>query len=80
MDAKQYQNAAGKDAARRVVEMAGTTWRYWQHFVTGHKRPGPDLARRLIKASEQVTPGTVMTLDALLVPMDKLRARSKNSS
>jgi hypothetical protein len=80
MNAKEYQNAAGKEAARKVVAMAGTTWRYWQHFVTGHKRPGPDLARLLIDASEQVTPGTVMTLDALLVPIDKLRTRSRKSS
>lgn len=75
MNAKEYEHMAGIEKAEQVVRMAGTKWSYWRHFCTGHKRPGVDLARKLVKASEFVTPDTPMTLDALLTPIDQLKGR-----
>ena len=75
MNAKEYENTTGVENAQRVVELAGTKWSYWRHFCTKHKRPGPDLARKLVDASLSVTPDSPLTLDALLTPIENLRGR-----
>lgn len=73
MDAREYRATAGLEATRKVAAMAETKWSYMKHILSGHKRPGVDLARRLIAASEKVTPDKVMTLDALLKPSEELK-------
>lgn len=75
MNAKEYQLRVGIDKTKDVVEMAGTKWSYWQHFTTGHKRPGYDLAKKLVKASQYVTPETPLTIDGLMTPIEQLRGR-----
>lgn len=63
MDALEWWKSVGSPQARQAVEAAGTSWEYFQHIAHRRKRPGPDLARRLIAAS-----GGAMTLDELLFP------------
>lgn len=75
MNAREYEHMVGAEKAQKVAEMAGTKWRYWRHFVNGYKRPGYDLARRLVKASEYVTPDTPLSVEGLMVPADQLRGR-----
>lgn len=76
MKAREYEAAHGKDAARKVVDLAGTKWSYWRHFCNNEKRPGSDLARKLVAASELVTPKAPLTLNDLLTPSDELKGRT----
>lgn len=66
MDAMQWWRAVGTAQAREAVLAAGTSWDYFTHIAHKRKRPGPDLARRLIVAS-----GGLLTLDELLFPADQ---------
>lgn len=68
MNAMEWWRAVGTQAARDAVEQAGTSWGYFQHIAHRRKRPGPDLARRLIDAS-----GGALTLDELLFPGEQRR-------
>lgn len=76
MNATEYEKTHGVERSKLVVELAGTKWSYWRHMVNGVKRPGPDLARKLVKASERVTPETPLTLDKLLTPKELLKGRA----
>lgn len=63
MDAMSWWRAVGTEQARQAVIAAGTSWEYFQHIAYYRKRPGPDLAWRLIEAS-----GGQLSLDKLLFP------------
>lgn len=63
MDARTWWKSVGTEKARVAVEAAGTNWEYFKHIAAGRKRPGADLARRLVEAS-----GGALTLDGLLFP------------
>lgn len=63
MDAMAWWRLVGTEQARAAVLSAGTSWEYFQHIAYYRKRPGPDLARKLIEAS-----GGLLTLDKLLFP------------
>lgn len=52
MDAKQFLDEFGRDAATRVAESAGSNYAYFSQLAYGHRRPSVDLAERLIEASE----------------------------
>jgi len=56
----------GTAHCRAAVERAGTTWAYCLHIAHKRKRPGPDLARRMVKES-----GDVLSLDLLLFPLSE---------
>lgn len=72
MDAMSYWKMVGSSEIRRVVEEAGTSYAYWTHIAHKRKRPGPDLARRLVAAS-----GGALTLDELLFPSEEKRSPSR---
>lgn len=69
MDAMTFWKMVGSSEVRRVVEEAGTTYAYFTHIAHKRKRPGPDLARRLVAAS-----GGALTLEELLFPGSEKRA------
>jgi hypothetical protein len=66
MDAKEWWHKVGTPEAKRVIEEAGTSWEYFNHICNKRKRPGVELARRLIAAS-----GGALTLDELLFEKPK---------
>ena len=51
-----------------MLQRAGTTYDYWKHICNLRKRPGADLARRLVKES-----GNELCFDKLLFPRELLR-------
>ena len=51
-----------------MLERAGTTYDYWKHICNLRKRPGADLARRLVKESSGE-----LCFDKLLFPRELLR-------
>lgn len=65
MDAMTWWRSIGTQQAKPAVEQAGTSWAYFCHIAHRRKRPGPDLARKLIAAS-----GGALTLEELLFPRD----------
>jgi hypothetical protein len=73
MDAMTYWKAAGRNTVLQLCNKAGTSYGYWKQFCNRRKRPGVDLARRLVAASAELTPKMVLSLDALLIPKDAIR-------
>jgi hypothetical protein len=67
MDAYTWWNKLGTDACRPIVEAAGTSWAYFVHIAHKRKRPGPDLARRLVEGSKGK-----LKLDKLLFPKSEM--------
>lgn len=59
MDAKSFYEKHGEEACARVADRAGTKWAYFKQFVSGHRRPSPDLATQLVRASQEEYPGAV---------------------
>ena len=51
MNAKQYLNLYGWKRCEEVAKAAGTNRAYFSHIAHGHRRPGVDLAIRLVEAS-----------------------------
>lgn len=76
MDAKTFLEKHGKEIAEEVAEAAGTNYAYFSQIAYGHRRPGVDLARDLVKASAKKFPRTADQLDfeSLLVPPKKRAA------
>ena len=60
MDALTFLKTAGKAEAERVARAAGSNYVYFSQIAYGHRRPSPDLARKLSEAS-----GGKMTLPKL---------------
>jgi hypothetical protein len=54
MDAKAFLERHGKEKCVRVAILAGTNWPYFSQIAYGHRRPSPDLARKLVSASAAV--------------------------
>lgn len=52
MNAKQFLESFGKSEAERVAVEAGSNYAYFSQIAYGHRRPSPDLAERLVKASD----------------------------
>lgn len=76
MNASEYEATHGKERSKLVVDLAGTKWSYWRHLCNNAKRPGVDLARKLIDASKRVTPEKPLTLDKLLTPGEEIKGRT----
>lgn len=51
MNAKQFIDLKGKEAAEAVAIQAGTTIEYLRQIALGHRRPSVALAKRLVAAS-----------------------------
>jgi len=68
MDAKAFLQKHGRDKAERVALMAGTNYAYFSQIAAGHRRPSPDLARRLVSASAGVVrkPAEQLDFESLL--------------
>lgn len=68
MEAGAFLEKHGKDIAQRVAKLAGTNYAYFSQIATGHRRPSPDLARRLVSASAAVvrSPKDQLDFDSLL--------------
>lgn len=47
-----YWRTFGTEQSRQMVERAGTSWAYFVHIAHKRKRPGVDLAHRLVGASD----------------------------
>jgi hypothetical protein len=60
MDAMTFLKEAGRDAAEQVARAAGTNYVYFSQIAYGHRKPSPNLARRLVEAS-----GAKLTLAGL---------------
>lgn len=72
-----YWQKVGTEKAMKVVKEAGTEWSYWKHIAHNRKRPGADLARRLVEASRKITPKHRLTLNELLTPREQIKGRVK---
>lgn len=70
MDARAFLDKHGKEICVRVAKLAGTKWVYFSHIAYGHRRPSPDLARRLVAASAGVVrkPDDQLDFESLLPP------------
>lgn len=70
MDAKAFLEKHGKERCERVARLAGTNWPYFSQIAYGHRRPSPDLARRLVSASAAVVrrPADQLDFESLLPP------------
>jgi len=64
----QFRDRYGLAITQGVCIKAGTTYDYFKHICNQRKRPGVDLARRLVAAS-----GGRLDLDKLLIPKTMLR-------
>lgn len=51
MDAAEFHDKYGKEEAEKVSKSAGTSYAYFQQFITGNRRPSVELAQALIDAS-----------------------------
>lgn len=60
LTAKQFRSQVGPKLARAVAEHAGTSYAYFKHICQDRKRPSPELADKLVKASQELTPHAVM--------------------
>ena len=52
MDARKFIDKYGKDEATRVAESAGSRYVYLTQIASGHRKPSPKLARRLVEVSK----------------------------
>ena len=52
MNVKDYCDLYGKEKAWKVAEKAGSNWRYMEQLRRQVRRPSPDLAARLVAASD----------------------------
>lgn len=93
MNALEFWRAVGTEKARKAAEAAGTEWSYFKHIAHNRKRPGVDLARRLIVESRKVSAELnrerkkrgeplphkkeVLTLEELLPPNNTIKGREK---
>lgn len=73
MDAMTWWSEYGTDHCRPIVEAADTSWAYFIHIAHKRKRPGPDLARKLVKLSKGK-----LSFDKLVFPKSELVANAKN--
>lgn len=74
MDAMQWWIDQGTDKCKPIVEEA-TSWAYFVHIAHKRKRPGPDLARELVRLSKGA-----MTFDELLIPKSQLHVPVRSST
>jgi len=51
MDVRTFMRCHDKDAVRQVAAVAETSVAYLEQLAGGHRRPSPELARRLHAAS-----------------------------
>jgi len=51
MDALTFLKKVGKSGAEKVARDAGSNYVYFSQIAYGHRRPSPELARRLVDAS-----------------------------
>lgn len=68
MDAFRYFQEHGQDVCTKVARRARTNWPYFKQFVYGSRRPGSDLAMKLVRASKHLTPESSLDLEGLLYP------------
>lgn len=70
MDAFSFLEKHGKDLCERVAKLAGTNYAYFSQIAYGHRRPSPDLARKLVSASAGVVrkPSDQLDFESLLLP------------
>lgn len=68
MDAFDFVQKHGRGVAERVAKLAGTNMAYFSQIANGHRRPSPDLARKLVSASAGVVrkPAEQLDFDSLL--------------
>jgi len=52
MDARKFLDEFGKDEAGRVAKAAGSQYVYFTQIASKHRKPSPQLARRLVEASD----------------------------
>ena len=70
MNAHDFLDKHGKETAERVAKEAGSNYAYFSQIAHGHRRPSPELAQRLVAASEKLIAAPAERLDfaALLTP------------
>lgn len=69
MDALTFWRKYSKTYIEEMCLRAGTNYDYWKHICNKRKRPGVDLARKLVKESNGE-----LSLDKLLFPKEEIRA------
>ena len=52
MNAKEFYDEYRREECKRVAEAAGTTLEYFLQFVYRQRRPGYELAKKLVQASD----------------------------
>ena len=53
MNARDFLDLKGREAAEQVAVKAGTTYAYFYQIARGNRRPSVKLAEKLVKASNQ---------------------------
>lgn len=70
MDMKEFRDAFGEEAVARLAAAVSSSGSYIEHIASYRKRPGTDLAHRLVTAS-----GNKLTLDSLLISKEEMKRR-----
>jgi transcriptional regulator with XRE-family HTH domain len=76
MEASAFLEKHGRQTAERVAKLAGTNFAYFSQIASGHRRPSPDLARRLVSSSAAIVrkPAEQLDFESLLPPKREARA------
>lgn len=65
MNLKNWMKKTDSAQRQRLADCADTSVGYLWQLAGGHRKPGVETAKALVKASQRVTPTAPMTLDAL---------------
>jgi hypothetical protein len=80
LDAKGYWEQVGRATVQQLCDECGTSYNYFKHIANKRKRPGVDLARKMVAVSQNLTPDFPLSLDLLLTPGDQMRTNATEKS
>lgn len=77
LDCITYWKYFGTPTVMQLCAAADMSFDHWKHIANKRKRASTDLARRLVAASQAVTPGYCLSFDRILFPKEEKRVRIK---
>ncbi len=75
MDAMQYWKQQGRERILVLCAEVGTSYDYWKHLAHKRKRPGVELARKLVHHSQGA-----LSLDELLPAKSEMKKSTQCSA
>lgn len=65
MDFKDWLRRASPEERVSVAEAADTTADYFKQIAGKHRKPSPGLAKRIVRASVEITPDRIIDIGSL---------------